>query len=434
MTACSHCGREAAPNNLYCQFCGQKLDAQPAFGQSASYIPEGESAEYANGGVYFAAGPWVPSMGESAHNEAPATSMSPEPAQVATVVSRARLVVRSISSAEGQPGSDEREFILDEHDVAVGRSPSCDIPLSGDQLASRRHALIRFKNGHYTVVDLGSSNGTYLNDHEVREETPLQDGDFIKIGGHEIQFSTAPASPHASLAGARMSMPLPATPLAETNPNVHAIDFAGLAQAVPASEADVAPDAAQLSQEEAGEPSPDLLEAPSDAVAPGAEPDSEALAGADDVEEAAPHEAGAVNFVMTEPSGAPASLPAEDTIDALRTQLNEVSAALTERAAHAAATAARSRAALSEVRAQLTSALAASPSAPDDASTSDLSELVAVARQAAEHPRHLDYVTTLAARASEIADALEARPASEPDATLRATIEGLLARIDELLA
>ena len=425
MTACSHCGREAAPNNLYCQYCGQKLDAQPVAVQPAAYASEAESAAQANGGGYFAAGPWMPAAGEDAPSDASEASDADAsiPAQfaqgapVATAVARGRLVVRSASMTEGQINSDEREFILDERDVAIGRSPSCDIALSGDQLASRRHALLRFKSGHYTIVDLGSSNGTYINDREIREETTLQDGDFIKIGGHEILFSTGPASPHASLAGAGLSMPLPASPLAETNPSVPAIDLSAQAPAIPADE---------MGEGEASVSASDMAEALVEAPADEASEDEGEAEG----EASGEAEAGAVNFILSDGADA----PADSALDALHAQLNEVSAALAARAAQDAATATRLRAALGEVRFHLASALAASTSVPDDTSTGDLSELVMVARQAAENPRHLDYVTTLAARPGEIADALEARPASEPDATLRATIEGLLARIDELLA
>lgn len=422
MTACSHCGREAAPNNLYCQYCGQKLDAQPV-----TYASEAESAAQANGGGYFAAGPWMPAADQGASDEASEAPDASIPAQfahgapVATAVARGRLVVRSASSNEGQINSDEREFILDERDIAIGRSPSCDIALSGDQLASRRHALLRFKSGHYTIVDLGSSNGTYINDREIREETTLQDGDFIKIGGHEILFSTGPASPHASLAGAGLSMPLPASPLAETNPSVPAIDLAAQAPDAPA---DV------VGEEEVSVSAPDVAEAPVEAPADEASEDEAEAEGEAESEASSEAEAGGVNFILSDVDDA----PADSALDALHAQLNEVSAALAAHAAQDAATAARLRTALGEVRFHLASALAASTSVPDDTSTGDLSELVMVTRQAAENPRHLDYVTTLAARAGEIADALEARPASEPDATLRATIEGLLARIDELLA
>lgn len=406
MTVCSHCGREAASNNLYCQYCGQKLDIQPVNAQQqAEYMPVySDPPGQAGDGMYYAAGPWMPaSSGVSAPEAAPAASTA---APVATAAARGRLIVRSASASEDPLGTDEREFILDDRDIAIGRSPSCDIALSGDQLASRRHALLRFKHGRYTVVDLGSSNGTYINDIEIREETTLHDGDLMKIGGHEIRFSTQPASPHASLASARLSQPLPAAPLGETNPNIPAIDAAAIAEAAADSEA---ADSAVGADAEAA------LEIPPEVVEDGAAP--------------------AVDFVLSDTTGGEAHelAEADDTLTSLRAQLNDVTAALTARAARDAATAARLRAALSEVRYHLTSALAAMP-APDDIGTGDLSELVIIARQAADNPRHLDYVTTLAARAGEIADALEARPASEPDATLRATIEGLLARIDELLA
>lgn len=419
MTVCSHCGREAAPNNLYCQYCGQKLDIPPmSVQQQAEYVPAyTEPAAQASDGVYYAAGPWMPaSSDESVFEAAPA-------AQVATATSgaRGRLIVRSVSAGERPLGADEREFILDERDIAIGRSPSCDIALSGDQLASRRHALVRFKHGRYTVVDLGSSNGTYINEIEIREETTLHDGDVIKIGGHEIRFSTEPAGPHASLASARLSQPLPAAPLGETNPNISAIDGAAIAEAeaVAAASSDAAVPAME---------------------APGVFAESDESADAAPAPEIPPqvaeeNEAPAVNFVF---GGATGGGPFEvagtdDTLTSLRAQLHDVTAALTARAARDAATAARLHVALSEVRNQLAAALTAMP-APDDIGTGDLSELVIVARQAADNPRHLDYVTTLAARAGEIADALEARPAAEPDATLRATIEGLLARIEELLA
>ena len=88
-------------------------------------------------------------------------------------------------SPTAEPGAvvddGEREFLLDGRDIAIGRAPSCDIVLAGDQLASRRHALLRLRGESYTVVDLGSSNGTYVNDEEIHAETPLNDGDRVTV-------------------------------------------------------------------------------------------------------------------------------------------------------------------------------------------------------------------------------------------------------------
>lgn len=405
MAVCSRCGREAAPYQHYCQYCGEALDTPR------------ESA--------------------------------PAAVKVATAVAYGRIIVRSSSaSGESSVGGEEREYVLDGRDVAVGRSPSCDIPLSGDQLASRRHALLRFKNGRYTIVDLGSSNGTYVNDDEIREETELRDGDCIKIGGHEILFSTAPASPHASLAGMRMSQPLPHIPLSETNPSMGAIALSQVqASDAPAvSNGDVQSAQPQSSGEagevgeagdaeeagESGEPAEGAL----DAFAVGTDEEQViALNGASPEQE--PEVAPAAEAAASEQEP---DTSAGDELETLRMQLGEISTALARRAEENARTAERLRATLAEVRDQLHAAIGtplgdAQPSSSSEESSSQAtSDLITVARQAAENPRHLDYVTRLAERAGDIADALEARPATEPDATLRTTVEGLIARLDQLLA
>lgn len=72
-------------------------------------------------------------------------------------------------------------------DVQVlGRDPSCEIVLD-DPSASRRHALLRFENGRYRLEDLGSKNGTLVN--EVRVQTQeLKDQDEVLIGSVALRF------------------------------------------------------------------------------------------------------------------------------------------------------------------------------------------------------------------------------------------------------
>src|SRR5262249_36320632 len=94
-----------------------------------------------------------------------------------------RLIVRPLA---GEAGGQTPEIGRDGRDVAIGRSPACDVVLEGDQLVSRRHALLRYNGSQYTVVDLGSSNGTYLNDNEIHSTTVLNDNDLITIGEHEL--------------------------------------------------------------------------------------------------------------------------------------------------------------------------------------------------------------------------------------------------------
>lgn len=79
-----------------------------------------------------------------------------------------------------------RTFRLGAGPVTLGRLPECDIVMS-DPGASRQHARIRHVDGEYVLTDLGSTNGTLVNDDPVRERI-LQDGDRITIGETLLEF------------------------------------------------------------------------------------------------------------------------------------------------------------------------------------------------------------------------------------------------------
>lgn len=68
----------------------------------------------------------------------------------------------------------------------MGRDPACDIVLD-DPSASRRHAQMRFDNGKYFVEDLGSKNGTLVNEERI-ESRELHHLDEIVVGSVEILF------------------------------------------------------------------------------------------------------------------------------------------------------------------------------------------------------------------------------------------------------
>jgi two-component system, cell cycle response regulator len=80
-----------------------------------------------------------------------------------------------------------KKYILDEEEFTIGRDVKNNIVVDLDNV-SRRHAKITTRQGKSFVVDLGSTNGTYLNDQEVLEETPLRSGDFVKVGGSIFKF------------------------------------------------------------------------------------------------------------------------------------------------------------------------------------------------------------------------------------------------------
>jgi len=72
--------------------------------------------------------------------------------------------------------------------VTIGRLPECDIVIS-DPGASRQHAQIRFDGERFVVDDLGSTNGTLVND-AAADGRALEDGDRITIGSTVLEFRT----------------------------------------------------------------------------------------------------------------------------------------------------------------------------------------------------------------------------------------------------
>jgi diguanylate cyclase (GGDEF)-like protein len=80
-----------------------------------------------------------------------------------------------------------KKYVLDEGESTLGRDEHNHIVVDLDNV-SRRHARILGHQGRMYVEDLGSTNGTYLNDEEVRQAQPLRSGDLIKVGGSIFKF------------------------------------------------------------------------------------------------------------------------------------------------------------------------------------------------------------------------------------------------------
>jgi two-component system, cell cycle response regulator len=88
------------------------------------------------------------------------------------------------------PGADlGKRFPLDRQEFVLGRGTDCDIQVDRDSV-SRRHAKVFLRDGTTWVVqDLGSTNGSYVNDESI-QQAPLRDGDFLKIGAAIFKFLT----------------------------------------------------------------------------------------------------------------------------------------------------------------------------------------------------------------------------------------------------
>jgi hypothetical protein len=86
-------------------------------------------------------------------------------------------------------GRPSRTYALAKPVVTLGRLPESDVVVT-DPGASRQHARIGNVNGEFVLSDLGSTNGTLVNDREVQEHV-LVDGDRITIGEAVLEFRRA---------------------------------------------------------------------------------------------------------------------------------------------------------------------------------------------------------------------------------------------------
>ena len=77
-------------------------------------------------------------------------------------------------------------FLLDTNVTVAGRHPDADIFLD-DVTVSRRHAQFLRDGSAFSVRDLGSLNGTYLNGERL-DESVLSDGDEVQIGKYRLTF------------------------------------------------------------------------------------------------------------------------------------------------------------------------------------------------------------------------------------------------------
>ncbi|MDH5327496.1 MAG: adenylate/guanylate cyclase domain-containing protein [Gammaproteobacteria bacterium] len=93
------------------------------------------------------------------------------------------MTARLISEIDGQT----QTFVC-ESGLTFGRDSHSDVTLS-DPLASRNHAVLRQMRGNaYVLTDMGSTNGTFLNDRRISEPTVVKDGDTIRIGSSSFEF------------------------------------------------------------------------------------------------------------------------------------------------------------------------------------------------------------------------------------------------------
>ena len=86
----------------------------------------------------------------------------------------------------GPDGARQRTYVLTTPVTLLGRGTDCDLRLV-DPGVSRHHAELRVEDGEVVLVDLGSTNGTFVNGQPVRRVL-LTDGTRVTLGRTTLVF------------------------------------------------------------------------------------------------------------------------------------------------------------------------------------------------------------------------------------------------------
>jgi pSer/pThr/pTyr-binding forkhead associated (FHA) protein len=193
---CPYCGAETRPGDNFCLNCGNRLTVTPA-NVSQQAQPVGDATVTAPDDWAVAAGAQPASSG-GWNDEAGATIADPNAdlsySSAPTAQSHNDTIEQpALFALRAEGGETQQEYPLDKLEITIGRAPNSDILLSKDKLTSRRHATVHYENGHYTVRDERSANGTFVNGQQIDELVPveLHDGDHVGIGEHELIFQVA---------------------------------------------------------------------------------------------------------------------------------------------------------------------------------------------------------------------------------------------------
>ena len=154
---CNRCGHRNPSGSNFCSSCGAVLEH-----------PEGEDSTVST----ITLSP-VEATGEVGEEEVTVAVDDLPPEMGMLVVKRG-------------PNAGSR-FMLGSGTTTVGRHPDSDIFLD-DVTVSRRHAEITQEGREFTVADVGSLNGTYVNRERIDDKTVVHSGDEVQIGKFKLVF------------------------------------------------------------------------------------------------------------------------------------------------------------------------------------------------------------------------------------------------------
>lgn len=169
MPFCTQCGRQNPDDARFCAQCGAKLVTA---GQVSDDTTVGEPVGESTATIQIGLGDKTETSDRQL-NPVDAAAVDALP------TGHALLVVQR------GPGSGSR-FLLDADVVNAGRHPESEIFLD-DVTVSRRHAEFNREGASFTVSDVGSLNGTYVNRDRI-DRVLLTDGDEVQIGKYRLVF------------------------------------------------------------------------------------------------------------------------------------------------------------------------------------------------------------------------------------------------------
>lgn len=159
MQICPNCSSKQFDGTIFCSECGENLVATTRHETTLSLGQRPPTGELADEAMLI---------------PAPMPATGP---QITLVIMNSG---RRISLAMGDG------LLIGRKDNARGIFPDVDLGLDGgyDAGVSRRHAILAYDNGLYTVEDLNSANGTFINEQRLpaQQATRLKQGDELKCG------------------------------------------------------------------------------------------------------------------------------------------------------------------------------------------------------------------------------------------------------------
>jgi pSer/pThr/pTyr-binding forkhead associated (FHA) protein len=185
---CTRCGQQNSDESRFCSQCG----AQLVRSGDANTVGQSQGASAVDS---------TSVISSTAFDDAAEAIDASDSADVQDVVEGQFGSMEALPPGSGLlvvkrgPNAGSR-FLLDQDVTTAGRHPDSDIFLD-DVTVSRRHAEFRRDGVEFSVNDVGSLNGTYLNRERIDGST-LSGGDEVQIGKFRLVFLTGSRSAQAA--------------------------------------------------------------------------------------------------------------------------------------------------------------------------------------------------------------------------------------------